>query len=379
MNCLAFMYWVEVDLDDETTLQRAVGEAAYNLQELINVNACFKHDVTTQLKTITVKPLTVEERVSQSTIGELIAKLESLPRGDADLGLWIDSFIGRGDLVLGNQECLDTLDSFADILTSGNIRQLILHASGKDDDNCVEEKLVDICLKSFDYLPVSDILPLVNITIEQQKRHFSAFQLDNFDNMLIEVFNKSKYVEDSKSYLKLLFQNPQLFYDKVFDEAIKSEHQMNHMLDILKATKKVGHNYVETNLTLMINEKSKTDDETVQQIIPKFVTKLFFLNIIEPTVFVTQLLYQKYLIPAILAGNNPQIALLMKIFWQVSIKYRFGDLSPPILVMAAQVLQQCRWDLVKYNNELETIVTRTIDFIGEVLKKYLPTAGDQGA
>lgn len=378
VDCHAFMYWVEIDLNDELTLQRSVGEAAHALIELLNLRACFKHEVSQQLKTIAVKPITVAERVSQFTIGELIAKLESFSRSDSDLGLWIDSFIGRGDLVLGNQECLETLATFTDMLTSGNIRQLILYACNAKEDAAVDDKLIDICLNSIDYLCESDILPLVTLATDEQKSHFTVFQLDNYEKLLTEVFNRCQYTEDSKSFLKLLFQNPQLFYDKVFDEAIRSEQQMTHMLRILKATSKVASTYVEENLDVLINDKIQIEDETIQRLIPRFIAKAFFLNILEPHTFITQLLYQKYLIPAMLSHNYPKISMLIKAFWAISLKYRFGDLSPPILVMAAQVLQQCRWDLIKYTNELETIIVKTTEFINEVMKKYLPTAGEQG-
>lgn len=378
VDCHAFMYWVEIDITDELTLQRAIGEAAHAFIELVNVNDCFRHEVAGQLKTIAVKPESVAERAAQWTIGEFISKLESLPRTDNDFGLWIDTFIGRGELVLGNQECLEMLEAYTDILTSGNIRQLILYASNVDDSACVDEKLIDICLISFDYLCESDILPLISLALDVQRAAFPVFQTDDFDVTLTGVFNRCQYTEDSKTFLKLLFQNPQLFYDKVFDEAIRSEQQMTHMLRILKATASVARTFVDTNLSRLIEDKSQTADETVQRYIPRFIANLFFANVIEPHVFIAQILYKKYLIPAILAQNLPRIAQLMKVFWAISLKHRFGDLSPPILVMAAQVLQQCRWDLLRYTDELETIVVKTTEFINEVLKKYLPTAGDQG-
>lgn len=374
----AFLYWVEVDLTEELTLQRAVGETVHALLELFNVNDCYHHDVTNSLKSISITPISVAERSAQWTIGEFITQLESLPRDDPDLGLWIDSFIGRGDLVLGNQECLDMLDSYTDILTSGNIRQLILYANNVHEKASVDDKLIEICLNSFDYLPESDILPLIRLAIDEQESHFSVFQTDDFDATLIEVFNKCQYSEDSKPFLKLLFQNPQLFYDKVFDEGIRSEQQMTHMMRILKATCSVAHNYVENNLKILIDDKCKTEEENVQRLIPRFIANLFFAKVIEPQVFITKILYEKYLIPAILAQNNVKIDLLMKVFWAISLKHSFGDLSPPILVMAAQVLQQCRWDLLKYTDEVESILVKTLEFINEVMKTYLPTAGEQG-
>lgn len=381
VDCHTFLYWVEVDLTDELTLQRAVGEAAYALTELLNVNECFQHSVREQLKAITVKPMTVAERVTQLTIGELITKLESMQRSAIDLGLWIDSFIGRGELVLGNQECLETLESFTDILTSGNIRQLILYTCNMSEDDAVDDKLIDICLNSFDYLPESEILPLVLLAEnEHQPGSNRIFELDDFETRLTGTFNKSTYAETPKTFLKLLFQNPPAFYEKVFDEAIQSEPQMDHMLAILKATAPVASHYIEDNLTLLITEKSNTTDghAPTYRSIPRFIPKLFFLNVMEPNSFIKKFLYEHHFVPAILTENTPKIAVLMKVFWAISLKYNFNDMSPPVLVMAAQVLELCRWDLLKYTFELETIVIKTIEFISEVMKKYLPIAGEQG-
>lgn len=380
VDCNAFMYWVEIDIDADTTLQRLVGEAAYRIEQMINLNECFQHDVGAQLKTIAIKPRTVEERATQSTIGELIDKLERLQNDDEHIGLWLREFIARGELVLGNVECLEALELHAQTLTADNIRQLIAYAASVDIDNgcVVEEKLIECCLTAFDHLSEATIVDLIQFSIEQQQQHFSYMQLDNFDSFLIEVFNKTSFVYDRKIYLKLLFQSPQLFYDKLFREALTTEVQMSQMVEILRVTAKVFKTFLGTHLNALIETKCDTNDRLVAPLVPKLIAQLFHLNVIEPAAFIIDNIYKKYFVPALQSKNLPRIALIINaLLLSVQQKYSFDGFAAPILVMSAQIIELCRWTVISFDEGAVTVVTKTIDFVQEVLKKFLPTANEK--
>lgn len=380
VDCNAFMYWVEIDIDEDTTLQRLVGEAAYRIEHLINVNECFQHDVSAQLKTIAIKPQTVEERAAQSTIGELIDKLERLQGDDENIHLWLREFIARGELVLGNAECLEALEQHARSLTAENIRQLIAFAASVDIDNgcVVEEKLIECCLTAFDHLGEAAIVDLIQFSIEQQQQHFSYMQLENFDSFLIEVFNKTSFMYDRKIYLKLLFQNPQLFYDKLFHEALTAEVQMVHMIEILRATTKVFKPFLGTHLNALMETKCDAADRLVAPLVPKLIAQMFHLNVIEPTAFIIDIIYKKYFVPALQSKNLPRITLIINaLLLSVQQKYAFDGFAAPILVMSAQIIELCRWSVISFNDDAVTVVTKTIEFVQEVLKKFLPTAEEK--
>ncbi len=75
-----FMDWVEIDLpgsseDEELTLQKLIGESAFQLVQLININECFKQDVAKQLECIFIKPKVIQEIVKEATIGTNLEKL----------------------------------------------------------------------------------------------------------------------------------------------------------------------------------------------------------------------------------------------------------------------------------------------------------------
>lgn len=374
VNCYAFMYWVEVDIDEEHTLQRVVGEAAYRVDQLINLNECFEHNVSAQLKTIAIKPQTIEEIISGSTIGELITKLDYISETDEHLSDWLTAFISRGELVLGNSECLETLENHATHLSVANVKEIILFAANVDVENgaCIDEQLIEICLTAFDHFAEKEILELIQYSIVNQKQHFSFMQLENFDQFIIEVFNKSTFSQNRNVYLKLLFQNSQLFYDKLFEEALTTEVQMHHMVDIIQATASIFKYFLDCHLKNLIesNERSRS------QLLPKLISNLFFANIIDSSSFIIDNLYKKYLVCALQSNNTIQIGLLINTLLLISHKYQFDGICPPILVMSAQVLELCRWNIVKFKEELVIIVTDTIKFINEILKKYLPIASE---
>lgn len=379
VDCNAFMYWVEIDLDDEYTLQRAVGEVAHQVGQLINVNECFEHDVGEQLKSISIQPRTINEIIRQSTIGEMIEKLEKLANcDDINIPLWLDAFINQGDLVLGNTECLETLDMHVQTLSVAQVKRLILFAANADGDDggYVEEKLIEICLNSFDHFNNNEIFELIQYSIDEQKQHFSYLQLDNFDQFLIEVFNRTTFAQNQKAYLKLLIQNPQLFYDKLFDEALTTELQMQHMMEILTATSSIFKNFIRTAIKDLFESKCETIESQSMYLLPKFIYHLFTIDVLQPKEFIVDTLYKEYLVNAMKNGNYSRILLIMTSLTLISVKHKFEGFCPPMLVVASQVLELCRWNVLTFSDESVAIVCRTIEFITAVLKVFLPTAND---
>lgn len=376
-----YMYWVEIKTDAGITLQQAVGEAAYHVEQLINMNECFQHGVSAQLKEITIKPLTVEERAEQSSIAELIDKLEQWQIDDKYIGVWLREFIKRGELVLGNAECLEALELHVQSLTAEDVRDLIKYAASIDIENgcVVEEKLIECCLAAFDHLSETVILDLIQFSMDQQQQqHFGYMQLENFDSFLIRVLNKTQFGYDRIIYLKLLFQNPQRFYEKLLQEALSSEVQMLQMIEILRVTSRIFKPFLETHLKSLMETKCSANDRFVAPLVPKLIAQLFHLNVIEPSTFIIDNIYKKYFVPALQAKNLPRIALIINaLLLSVQQKYSFDGFAAPLLVMSAQIIELFRWTVISFDDDAVTVVTKTIEFVQEVLKKFLPTANDK--
>lgn len=387
VDCNAFMYWVEIDIDAEHTLQRVVGEIAHKVEQLIDLNECFAHDVCAQLRSIVVKPLTVPEMIARiETIGEWIEKLEQLAdTNNPNIELWLNGFIDRGDLVLGNTECLEALELHTKSLTVPVIKRLILFAvsagcQNDDDDGggMVEEKLIEICLNSFDQLSNAQIFELIQYSIDEQRSAFGHFQLENFDQFLIEVFNKTTFTQNRNAYLKLLFQSPQLFYDKLFDEALTTDMQMQHMIQVLNETAPIFKNFASNQLNGLIGKRYRSsaadDDADDVHLLPQLLAQLFFAEILPPTQFIVDIFYKQHLVDAMKESDFDRLELLITSLNIIAAKFKFDGMCPPLLVMSAQVLELCRWNLTKFNEQLVSIVNRTIGFVNAILKVFLPNA-----
>lgn len=94
VSCKTFMNWMEVDITKTVTLQRAVGELAHRLQEVLALNEQLSHDVQSVLKGVAVKPLNAAEMAKQANIAEIIEYVED---GQArDRGVWMGEFLSRG-------------------------------------------------------------------------------------------------------------------------------------------------------------------------------------------------------------------------------------------------------------------------------------------
>lgn len=383
VDCNAFMYWVEVDIDDEYTLQRVVGEAAYKVEQLINFNECFTHDVSVQLKAIVVKPLTVPEMIERiETIGEWIEKLEKLAdTNNPNIELWLNGFIDRGELVLGNTECLEALELHTKSLTVPLVKRLISFATnagtGDDDDEdggYVEEKLIEICLNSLEQLNNAQIFELIQYSLDEQKSAFGHFQLDNFDQFLIEVFNKTTFTQNRLAYLKLLFQNPTMFYEKVFEEALTTDAQQQHMIQIVTETSAIFRNFAVNQLNSLIEKANILNDSDEIQLMPKLLAQLFFAEVLPPFQFIVDIFYKKHLVDAMKSPDFNRLELLITTLNIIAGQFKFDGMCPPLLVMSSQVLEICRWNLTKFTDQLTTIVTKIIEFINVILKVFLPNA-----
>lgn len=371
-----FMYWVEVDIDEENTLQRVNGEAFYKVHQMINSNVCFKHGVSVPMEALVIKPLTVSEKIANIKKNrDWIQKLEKLAdTNNEHIELWLNGFIDKGELVLNNEECLETLGLHTKSLTVPIIKRLIQFASkvDTDKDGRVEEKLIEICLDSIDNFSIAQIYELIQYAIDEQQSGFGNFQLDNFDQFLIEVFNKTKFTQNRNNYLKLLFQNPQLFYAKVFDEALTTDMQMQHMIEIVNETSTIFKNFATNQLNYLIERENLSGD--ANDLLPQLLAGLFFTDILKPSEFIVDIFYKRHLINAMKNANYNQLELLITTLNIIANKFKFDGMCPPLLVMAAQLLELCRWKLNTFTEQLVSIVTKTINFINSILKVFLPTA-----
>lgn len=224
----------------------------------------------------------------------------------------------------------------------------------------------------------AQIFELIQYSIDQQRNAFGHFQLENFDQFLIEVFNKTTFTQNRNAYLKLLFQNPQLFYDKLFDEALTTDMQMQQMVQIIRETASIFTNFANNNLNDLIEKRKRSSDHgggsDGVEFLPKLLAELFFAEIFSPSQFIVDIVYKQHLVDAMKELDFDRLDLLITTLNIIAGKFEFDGMCPPLLVMSAQVLELCRWNLTKFNEQLESIVNKTIEFVHAILKVFLPNA-----
>lgn len=375
VNIDTFLNWVEEDIDDEHTLQSVVGEAAFAVTNLIQVHECFKHDVLAQLQSIAIKPLTPEEKAKNATIGDILIKLDNMSAENDTRSVWITQLIGRGILVFENDECMETLEQNVKYFSIENVLGILQYI--KTAENDVEDNVKELIINSVEHLSFAQLQDVIVQVIAMQSETSRTIELDDFPQTLIETFNRSTQTLHSKLSFKIMVQNPIKFFHTIFKRALQNEQEIADLIKFIVATDKVSSKLIENELKNLLEIEFDALDAKERTIIPKFVSQLFFADLIAKPQFIQTWLY-KPLSKSLSEKNYTKIVCLLKSLLLISHKFDFEKLCPPVLVMCGQVLDHCRWDIVKYTEELENIVVVCIDVIREVMKKFLPVGTDAG-
>lgn len=376
LNCLqnnvmgvsitTFMYWVEIDLDEETTLQKSVGELAFKVFECLKFNENYDHDVVNQLESIVIRPTPLNDIIKDSTIGKIIVKLEKLSDEDTNRNLWMTEFISRGTMVLSNLECLACIEDNYLYLNVENLQTMIFFTQNNDIDEEEFTKIKEIILKSLENLTTDEIQEFILYTLNNFGQEFDDLDLGNFQNACTEMFNKSTSLEniDLKKYLILLSQNPQDFYLKLFIQILKSDTEFSNILEFFKNSKEISERFLEENLTKLIE-----DNSTLKEV-PQIIYELYSADILDSNYFIKNILYQK-VCELMNLNDLTTLTVLIKSLIKISQKYDLRQSTPPLLVMAGQILDKYRWDLIKYTELKEQTVVATIELIQCLVKKFL--------
>lgn len=374
VNIDTFLNWVEEDVDDDHTLQNVVGEAAYEVTNLIQVNECFKHDVLAQLQSIAIKPLTTVEKAKNATIGDVLNKLDNMSAENDTRSIWIAELISRGILVFENDECMETLEQNVNYFSVENVLEILKYTKTAD---YMENNVKELILNSIEHLAFNQIQAIIVQIVVMQSETGRTMELDDFAQTLIEMFNRSTQSLHSKLSFKIMAQNPVKFYNTIFKRALQNEQEIGDLTKFIVTTDKISLQLIENELKNLFESDFDRLDPKERTTIPKFISNLFFAELIAKPQFIQTWLYRP-LSKALSEKNYTKIVCLLKSLLLISHKFDFEKLCPPVLVMCGQVLDHCRWDIVKYTEELENIVVLSIDVIREVMKKFLPIGTETG-
>ncbi|XP_055370705.1 uncharacterized protein LOC129605151 [Condylostylus longicornis] len=386
-----FMYWVEIDLTESITLQSVIGEKAYCVLERMQSNKSFGHDVQEQLQFIAIRPKTLNEIIKESTIGEILCKLDELLEYN-EKKAWFDELLSRS-ISFGNDECLETIRANSKLINVENIIQMIdfLHLEMQTKlspeneietcENNVNQDLLKILVKSLDNFNAEQLLQICSYAKEKFGSDHSFFEQENLDERCTEFFNKYNESFDTQLFLQFCFENPRYVWRKFFEVACNSDKQVGNFCLTVKRTLKYSKTYFESLFKSSFNS-NKSDEKFYPNLVAEAYFQIYFerkweffkefinkncTDILSSENFID-------LIPILKALNIIASKNVKELGQNTLI---FGEVTAPVLIMAAQIMEKCRWDLISYSDIKEEIVRTCIEFITIVSKKFLPVATDK--
>lgn len=359
--------WVEYDapgkeFDGETTLQKIIGEMAYKLTKLINENECFQHDVVKQLETLASKPKELQEIIKEATIGTLLTKIEC----DESKLLWFNELLERGECVYGNLECLDAIFDNIDFLTIDSVKTIIQEYKKCELQEEELEKTHEILQKSFEKFDKQDLLKLCSDLLELYGAE--EFHLDyEEDDLVLENINfQNRFTEAilTENYATIIIKNPKFFYKRLLAGYEDNDQKQNEIIiQILKETRQLNQFFIQKYLEDSICGLSKPDSK-----VPQFLAAIFKENLIERQIFMKEILVKQ--MGEALKNENYELILILVSTLKCLIGKMNAESSlvPLLVVVLSTVLDQCRWDLIKYTQLLDSIVETTIFVLQELIK-----------
>ncbi|XP_075158941.1 gem-associated protein 4b-like [Haematobia irritans] len=403
-----FLYWVEIDLNEKQTLQEVVGVMAYHVGERMVKNRTFGHDVQHQLQGIAIKPKTLEEVIKESRIGDILNALDDTKLEYKERRVWFDELINRTVLALGNDECMHTIKQNIKLIRVEHCLQIldfikmeILRNHAEELDTSTDDIKPDIQnmdLDPEDYEEISEliILALPNFNVPQilevlnyECKLFgyatTLFSRADISNRSTEFFNKcsgdsSQF--DVQQFLMYTFEQPQLLWQNFFECAC---HNMEHICNYtatVKQCRPLSNNYFQPQLMAAFNDLSCLEQRYFPALLCDIYFTLYYPD--NKTDFLKKIIHKQvnefldnqqftYLLPLVKCLN------LINSYGETQSNkpLNFGEITAPVLLMAAQIMDKARWDLITYTDVRDEIVRECIQFIQKTSKKFLPNATEK--
>lgn len=368
-----FMYWAEVDHKEERTLQQEIGEAIYNLIEVINMNEVFTHEVLQTIQNFGIKPKSLSDKMQSATLGGIMKELEKIDLPLSIRSMWMSEFIKRGDAVLDNEECLETILENVNLLNYNDVK--IMTEFMQSNELEFEKEIKNVIMTSMDNLKIDEIIKFIQFTIQSYGLEVDIFQTEEYSREVTMFFNKSvlgSVPQYLRQYLKLILQNPFRFFDTLFDECLQNELQLKTMLEIVRHTKDIVELFLEDILVLFMKEKIKTMVEREYHLLAVLLCNVFEIEIVPKSDYIN-ILY-KFMFDDLKQKKYRSIFVLITAFSLIQRKYDFGEFTAPVLLMVGQVMDETRWDILRYSNELDDIIRISIDMIMKLNNSFIKMA-----
>ncbi|XP_011182022.2 uncharacterized protein LOC105211995 [Zeugodacus cucurbitae] len=401
-----FMYWVEVDITPTTTLQLSIGEMIYEVGERMRANSKFGHDVEAQLKLLAIKPKTLSETIETATLGEILRNLdENSPQHVKKA--WFDELFNRS-IALGNDECLEAIKEHIKLMTLHNCQQALqfikqssqlsqLQASdneteegGGEGENSEKtqidrndfETLTSLMLLGIQNFKSEDILQLLTFQTKLFGKSTNICCQDDYQRRVTEFLNKYANSFDFQQFLVLCFEYPSQMWSKFFECACHNSEHVRNFCKTVQQSRPFSNIYFDELLENAMHDA----DKLKQKKFPELLCEIYFVlyHPSRKTEFLKQFMNKNvnafleaqrfgHLLPIVKALN----LIAAHGETQSNKPLTFGEVTAPVLLMAAQIMDKARWDLITYTDERDELVRECIQFIQYTSKRFLPVATEK--
>ncbi|XP_077289395.1 uncharacterized protein LOC143913455 [Arctopsyche grandis] len=391
VNVDVYCSWSEhpFNNDPHTTLQKVIGESAYNLYNILISDCRFNSDVASLLLPISLRPVELADIIKDA---DRLTMLQKSKEPLAQQKEWLTA-LSRKEYLFSDIECMDCVCSNAELLTDNVRRELFekgidfFVTSGTSEHNNSAKNLTLTCFTLFniEYKRIT----LWNVFAD--KPLGSWLEAEDFDVKFIEVLNKFTTVNEEMTsvFLDFFVQSPYKLYTKVLERCAKNSHAL-HLLDVLEIFRDMYSimfvdfhpdmkNVLEVsgiNLLVLYALKEiqldriTTDVEkfSFEQMIQEIVQR----NIIPVKVVVTHYLMKEIDNLLLIRGCQYCLLFVRCLRTLFEAKLLVSDVGP-ILVRLGQILETSRWNLSDYTSSAVELVHTTIEFQKKLLRHFIET------
>lgn len=403
-----YIYWVEIDLNDKENLQEVIGNMAFKVGERIRANKAFGHDVQNQLKVIEIRPKTLEEIIRDATIGEILNTLDDFKLEYHIRKAWFDELLNR-TVALGNDECLTSIKQNIKLMTVDHCQQIldfikleiIRNYQDEQNDSSQDikpnmenmdidpedyEDLIQLILLALENFSIPHLLTLLNYQCKLFGFNSLLFSKADFSSRIVEFLNK--YNADSASFdiqqfLILSFENPELSWQNFFNIACHNYAHITNYCLCVKQCRPLSNNYFLPQLLSAFNDLSCLEQRYFPALLCEIYFTLYYPD--NKTEFLKKIIH-KHVNQYLDHQQFDQLLPLVKCLniigsygeSQSNKPLNFGEITAPVLLMAAQIMDKARWDLITYSDVRDEIIRECIQFIQKTSKTFLPNATEKG-
>lgn len=387
-----FVHWVEVDVNDQETLQSVIGVKSFLVGERMLANRDFHHDVEQQLKSIAIRPKSLDEQITDATIGDMLGKLQE-PLERLVKKAWFDGLVKR-TVSLGNEECLEAIKDNIKLIGLENCMEIIdyidledkvrmqsAETEAEDDDMDIDSKsdLVIILQAGVETLKSVDIIKLINYEVKRFGRDVSLFEGERFSERSTEFLNKFSNDFDEQAFLCLCFENPQAMWSKMFEVACNSEEHISTFCSMVKLMRPLSNDYFYPLLSEALG-----NERIHQKYFSQLLCSIYFELWSERQIDFFKRFFNSNVNEMLDGERYGDLIPMVKCLNLIASKgskdkevLPFGEATAPVLLMAAQIMENVRWDLLTYSDEKDEILKDCAQFIQNTIKGFLPLAKEK--